>query len=100
MGTGVQPISVNRIFVLCSGMLERSLLLVCHTEGLFQSPCHRRPWATIKSTLGQRLSFAGMAKSTLGQRLLFAGMARIFLVGHFTYPAKMKRWPNIGLLLG
>ena len=36
VGTGVQPISVNRVFVSCSGVIESSLLLVCHTE---QSPC-------------------------------------------------------------
>ena len=37
--SGVQPISVNRVLVSCSGVIGNSLLLVCHTERRPQSPC-------------------------------------------------------------
>ena len=33
------PSTVNRVFISCSGVIESSLLLVCHTERLPQSPC-------------------------------------------------------------
>ena len=44
VGTGVQefnryPSTVNRVLVSCSGVIENSLLLVCHTERRPQSPC-------------------------------------------------------------
>ena len=37
--SGVQPISVNRVLVSCSGVIGNSLILVCHTERRPQSPC-------------------------------------------------------------
>ena len=37
--SGVQPISVNRVLVSCSGVIGNSPLLVCHTERRPQSPC-------------------------------------------------------------
>ena len=39
--SGVQPISVNRVFVSRRGLIYSSLILVCHTERLPQSPCVR-----------------------------------------------------------
>ena len=34
-----QPSTVNRVLVSCSGVIENSLLLVCHTERRPQIPC-------------------------------------------------------------
>ena len=45
--SGVQPISINRVFVSCSGVIDSSLILVCHTE---RRPQFNFNWVQIMIT--------------------------------------------------